>query len=591
MEPAIKCDILEAKEPSVSEVLCMQEGKRPMPIGIEDFGELIEGGYYFVDKTRFLQEWMDTRGKVTLVTRPRRFGKTLTLSMLRYFFCLENAEENRKLFRGLDIERAGKRYMKEQGTRPVVFLTLKDVQSALWEDERAKFALTLSHLYGSYLFLLESPALTEAEHEAFSAVRKKTAGQPELEDGLANLCRMLEKHYGKKPLLLLDEYDAPILSAWENGYCKKCMDFMRGFLGSALKTNASLGFAVLTGVTRVSKESIFSGLNNLDVCGVLSDSYADIFGFTQEETAKLMENCGMADKLPELKQWYDGYRFGQKEIYNPWSVINYIKNNCKFQPYWLNVSGNSMLHVLLEHVDEDRREELEGLMKGLPVEVTIDEGVIYADIHENSNALYMMMLTTGYLKAIEAHWDPSGEELPSCKLLIPNRELRMVYRKEILGWMAARSDTVQLRCMLQAMVSGDATSFRNHLRKILAGIVSFHDAARNPENFYHGLLLGFSVLMSSSYRVESNRESGYGRFDIAFFPLNAKAPGVILELKSATSEDDLEEKAREALCQIEEKSYCTEFFRQGVKEVWKHRIAFHGKTVWMDTLQNEMKQG
>ncbi|MBQ3971565.1 MAG: AAA family ATPase, partial [Selenomonadaceae bacterium] len=502
----------------------------------EDFGELIQREYYFVDKTRFIRELLDAQGKITLITRPRRFGKTLTLSMLQYFFTLENAEENRKLFRRLDIEGAGTQYMREQGTRPVVFLTLKDIRSDCWEGEREKFALRLSHLYRNYLFLLESPALAEVDREAFLAIWKKTANTSEMEDAITNLCCLLEKHHGKKPVLLLDEYDAPILSAWENGYYKEGIDFMRGFLGSALKTNPSLGFAVLTGVTRVSKESIFSGLNNLDVCGVLSDTYADAFGFTQEEAARLMEECGVGDKLPELKKWYDGYLFGQVEIYNPWSVINFIKNGCKFQPYWLNVSGNSILHVLLEHVDEDRRKELEGLMKDSPVEAVIDEGVIYPDIHESSNALYMMMLTTGYLKAVETDWDPTGEELPSCKLLIPNKEIRMVYRKEILGWMATKSDSIQLRHMLRAMVSGDAATFQNRLQKILTGIVSYHDAANNPENFYHGLMLGFAVLMSDSYRVESNRESGYGRFDIAFFPLKDGAPGVILELKSAKSE-------------------------------------------------------
>ena len=482
----------------------------------------------------------------------------------------------------MDIEGAGTQYMREQGTRPVVFLTLKDIRSDCWEGEREKFALRLSHLYRNYLFLLESPALAEVDREAFLAIWKKTANTSEMEDAITNLCCLLEKHHGKKPVLLLDEYDAPILSAWENGYYKEGIDFMRGFLGSALKTNPSLGFAVLTGVTRVSKESIFSGLNNLDVCGVLSDTYADAFGFTQEEAARLMEECGVGDKLPELKKWYDGYLFGQVEIYNPWSVINFIKNGCKFQPYWLNVSGNSILHVLLEHVDEDRRKELEGLMKDSPVEAVIDEGVIYPDIHESSNALYMMMLTTGYLKAVETDWDPTGEELPSCKLLIPNKEIRMVYRKEILGWMATKSDSIQLRHMLRAMVSGDAATFQNRLQKILTGIVSYHDAANNPENFYHGLMLGFAVLMSGSYRVESNRESGYGRFDIAFFPLKDGTPGVILELKSAKSEEAMEGAAKEALHQIEEKAYLAELDRQGVKEVWKYGIAFCGKKVWME---------
>ena len=560
----------------------MQERKRPMPVGVEDFKELVTEGYYFIDKTKFIQEYIDVRGKVTLITRPRRFGKTLTLSMLKYFFSVENGEENRKLFAGLDIERAGEPYMKEQGTCPVVFWTLKDIQMDNWKDEMERMAFGLSKLYRNYLFLLESPALTETDCESFRSIWERRGSPSEMEEAIANLCHMLELHFGKKPVLLLDEYDAPILSAWENDYYKECMDFMRGLLGAALKTNSSLGSAVLTGVTRISKESIFSGLNNLSVCSVLTERYSDALGFTQEEAARLMEDCGVGDRLPELKQWYDGYLFGGTEIYNPWSVIQFVDHGCKFQPYWLNVSGNGILHVLLEQVDGDRRRDLEGLMQDIPVEATIDEGVIYADIHESSNALYMMMLTTGYLKAVETHWDPTGEELPCCKLLIPNREIRMVYQREILGWMATKSDSIQLRHMLRAMLAGDVETFQSRLQKILSGIVSYHDAARNPENFYHGLMLGFAVLMSGSYRVESNRESGYGRFDIAFFPVKENAPGVILEIKAAKSEEELEARAKEALEQISEKEYGVELARQGVQEIWQYGIAFCGKRVWME---------
>ena len=315
----------------------MQERKRPMPVGIEDFKELVQNEYYFVDKTRFLKELLDSKGKITLITRPRRFGKTLALSMLQYFFTMEHAEENRNLFKGLDIERAGTRYMKEQGTRPVVFLTLKEVQAGKFSGILAKLSEVLRQLYGQSEYLKESCFLSEEDKEYFFGVLRETCSAEKLQFALANLMKMLEQHHGKKPILLLDEYDAPILSAWENGFYKEGIDFMRGFLGSALKTNPALHLAVLTGVTRVSKESIFSGLNNLKVCSVLSDSYCDIFGFTQEEASKLMEECGAADKIPELKRWYDGYRFGWAGIYNPWSVIRYIDEGCRFRPYWLKI--------------------------------------------------------------------------------------------------------------------------------------------------------------------------------------------------------------------------------------------------------------
>ena len=559
----------------------MQERKRPMPVGIEDFGELIQRDYYFVDKTRFIRELLDSRGKITLITRPRRFGKTLTLSMLQYFFTLEHAEENRKLFAGLDVEKAGTQYMGEQGTRPVVFLTIKEVQAGKFSGMVAKLSEVLRKLYGQLEYLKDSESLSEQDRAYFMAVLNKAGTEETLQFALANLMGMLEKHHGKKPILLLDEYDAPILSAWENGYYKEGIDFMRGFLGSALKTNPSLGFAVLTGVTRVSKESIFSGLNNLRVCSVLSDAYCDIFGFTRQEAARLMEECGVGDKLPELKRWYDGYRFGSQEIYNPWSVICYISEGCKFQRYWLNVSGNSILKVLLEHVDERRREELRQLLqlKEASVEALVDEGTIYSDIREDENALYMMLLTTGYLKSIETWQDRRGRWW--CRLQIPNREVLLAYEDEILGKVVGRGNRVTLFEMLDAMTEGKVERFQKSLGKILKDSVSYHDTAQ-PESFYHGLILGFSVLMEDEYRVESNRESGYGRFDIAFFPLKDGAPSVILELKSARSEEAMEEKAKEALHQIEEKAYLTELAQQGVTEVWKYGIAFCGKRVWME---------
>lgn len=560
----------------------METQRKAMPVGVEDFKDLVTKNYHFVDKTRFIKELLDARGGVTLITRPRRFGKTLTLSMLGYFFDIKGAAENRGLFTGLDIERAGEKYMQEQGSHPVVFLTLKEVRSTGFTSMLEKLTYFLQRLYGTFAYLADSKKLFAQEKDFFTTIWNGKGSAENMQMALLNLMSMLEKHYGEKPILLLDEYDAPILAAWENGYYRECVDFMRGFLGSVLKTNPSLGAAVLTGVTRISKESIFSGLNNLKVCSVIKEQYSDIFGFTQEEVAKLMADCGVNDKLPELKQWYDGYVFGGTEIYNPWSVILFVDGGCKFQPYWLNVSGNSILHVLLEQVDEDRQKELTGLMQGIPVEATIDEGIIYGDIYESSNALYMMMLTTGYLKAVETYWDPTGEELPSCKLLIPNREIRLVYQKEILGWLSTKSDSIQLRHMLRAMVAGDLQTFQNRLQKILSGIISYHDAAKNPENFYHGLLLGLTVLMSSSYRIESNRESGYGRFDIAFFPLKENAPGVILELKAAKSEEELEPKAKEALAQIGEKAYGTELARQGVKEIWSYGISFWGKRMWME---------
>ena len=557
----------------------MQERKRLMPVGIEDFRELIQRNYYFVDKTRFIRELMDSQGKITLITRPRRFGKTLALSMLQYFFTSENAEENRKLFEGLDIERSGEKYMREQGTRPVVFLTLKEVRRPTYDSMLAMLSLTLQELYMRHRQLLADKIPDEPQAEYARRILAGMGSEEDMMVSLKHLMACLEEHHGRKPVFLLDEYDAPILSAWENGYYKECIDFMRGFLGSALKTNPSLSFAVLTGVTRVSKESIFSGLNNLKVCSVLSDSYCDIFGFTQEEAARLMEDCGAAGKIPELRQWYDGYRFGWADIYNPWSVIRYIDEGCKFRPYWLNTSGNSILKDLLERVDERRKRELEGLMQGKAVEAPVLENLVYGDIHSNRDMLFMMLMTAGYLKPVEVWQDE--EYMEWAKLQIPNVEIRTAYRREILNHIVPSQGGILLRDMMKSMASGDAESFSEVLSEILRDFVSYHDIAQ-PEAFYHGLMLGLSVLLEGAYHVESNRESGYGRFDIAFFPLKENTTGIILELKSAKSEEELEQQAEAALRQIEEKEYIAEFFRQGVKEVWKYGIAFYGKRVCME---------
>ena len=560
----------------------MQALKRPMPVGIEDFKDLVTGNYYFIDKTRFIRELIDTQGKVTLITRPRRFGKTLSLSMLQYFFTLENAEENRQLFAGLDIERAGEKYMSQQGTRPVVFLTLKEVRARAFANMTVLMAEFLRRLYGQYAYLGQSDALSSEDRQYFSDILKSACGIEKMKFALSNLMAALEKHHQKKPVLLLDEYDAPILSAWENGYYRECIDFMRGFLGSALKTNPALGFAVLTGITRISKESIFSGLNNLKVCSVLSNHYNDIFGFTQDEAARLLAECGAADKVAELARWYDGYLFGSAEIYNPWSVVQYLDNGCEFRPYWLNTSGNSILKDLLTKVDRRRQKELEGLLHGIGVESPVMEEVVYSDLTDSRDALFMMLMTTGYLKPVKTWKD---EDCVDWALLqIPNLEVRMAYRKEILGHIVPSQGESLLRDMLRAMTTGDTEEFSECLSCILRDFVSYHDTAQ-PESFYHGLMLGFSVLLDGKYQVKSNRESGYGRFDLAFFPLRPGTPGVILELKAAGSEEELEERAKEALQQIAEKEYCAELSRQGASDIWRYGIAFHGKKVCMTGTQ------
>ena len=331
----------------------MRQNKR-MPVGVDDFKDL-RGRYYFVDKTRFIQELIDGHSKVTLITRPRRFGKTLTMSMLYYFFANENAEENRKLFEGCAIAEAGEKYMAEQGTRPVIFLTLKDVKATSYASMVELMANILREMYRSFVFLLDSDSLIEEEKKEFRQILGKEASEADMQSAIKVLSQHLQRHYRRQALLLIDEYDAPIQAAWEYGYYDKAIIFFRNLLGAALKTNPTLDFAVLTGILRISKESIFSALNNLDVSSVLGGSYADMLGFTPEEVARIATDWGKPEKLGEIREWYDGYNFSGHEIYNPWSVVNYFQSGCKAKAYWVNTSGNSILKTMLLRVDEKRR--------------------------------------------------------------------------------------------------------------------------------------------------------------------------------------------------------------------------------------------
>lgn len=548
-----------------------------MPIGIDDFAEMINENYYFVDKTKFIEQLRCERAKVTLITRPRRFGKTLNLSMLNYFFNIDNATENKKLFNGLYIEKT--EYVSEQGTRPVIFLTLKDIKSNTWDSQVEKISNNLSELYQQYLFISNSSELSRYDKVYFEDVCSQKSTNIKLEEALAKLCKMLALYYGKKPVLLIDEYDTPIISAWCYHFYDECIQFVRNLYGSALKNNKYLDFAVLTGITRVSKESIFSGLNNINVCGVLSKKYSDCFGFTQQEAEKFINECGYAEKMSDLQQWYDGYKFGNTEIYNPWSVINFISNECEFKPYWINVSDNAILRDVLAHIDEQRYKELKTLLKGDSVEVTLNENIVYSDLSNDRDALYMILLHTGYLKATNITNYPN--EINMIDLKIPNREIKVAYNQEVMRYIVPKTGLSTLQKMLFAVINGKTAEFEKILSQVLLDMVSYHDTAA-PESFYHGMLLGFSVLMTDVYRIESNRESGLGRFDIAFFPLNNVNPGVILELKAAKSETELIELAKTAVKQIKEKGYSTELERQGVTKIWKYGISFYRKKVHVE---------
>lgn len=544
-----------------------------MPIGVDDFKKVREN-YYFVDKTDFIRQLIDSHSDVTLITRPRRFGKTLTLSMLEYFFSIDRVKESDNLFHGLAIEKAGTEYMKYQGKSPVIFISLKDIKNASWESMLDQWGLFIRNVYLRYKYLCTSDTIDDDMKEDFYRITKRKANENELADSLAKLMEIMQAYYDKPVILLIDEYDAPIQQAWERGFYDECIGFMRRFLGRALKTNASLDFAVLTGVLRIAKESIFSGLNNLDVCSVMTDQYSDVFGFTADEVSDIASVLQRRHMLPDIQAWYDGYHFGKADIYNPWSVINFFDKQT-LADYWVNTSGNAILRQLMKQTDAEQKESLLSLLQGDSVTAVIREGVIYDDIGENPDALYTMLLTTGYLTAIHKQSTFGGQ---LCRLVIPNREVKDAYRAEVLERMRGRLAASSLLLMMEDLVAGHVVPFSKTLERYIAYLVSSYDAA-NKESFYHGFLLGMTALFVPEYVVESNRESGYGRFDIAIFPKDTSKAGVLMEFKAADSEAQLEDKADEALRQIEEKQYGTEFEKRGISKVWKYGIAFCGKQV------------
>ena len=548
-----------------------------MPVGVDNFREMVSRDYYFVDKTNFIKELLDNKNKVTLITRPRRFGKTLAMRMLQEFFDINAA--GRDTFKGLNISRAGEKYIQHRGKYPVIFFSLKDIATGNYQDALRDLCGKISDLYAEYGFLAESPALNEREKEYFLSVYNiadhEQYGRDKWGKSLKMLTVYLWKHYGVKTILLLDEYDAPIQHAWEDGYYEDMIRFMRQFYSEVLKGNDALEFAVLTGVLRVAKESIFSGLNNLKVCSVLSEDYSDIFGFTGQEVARMAADLQMEDKLPEIRAWYDGYSFGGSEIYNPWSVIMYFDAKCKPAPYWVNTSGNGIIKYMLDRLDGRGREDLQSLMDGNAISKQVQEGIIYEEIGSNADDLYTMLLTTGYLKCTSSQDSLLGTYMD---LQIPNLEILRLFTREIAQNFTGYRGVSDITNMMDEMLKGNAVLFEEDLNRILRNSVSYHDAA-NGESFYHGMMLGFCVLLKDTHIVESNRESGYGRFDLAQIPTDRRYYGVIMEFKRAADEAQLEDKALEALAQIEELSYIAELQQRQIEKVWKYGIAFCGKKV------------
>lgn len=551
--------------------------KKSLPVGISDYVRA-QSEYYYVDKTLLIKEFLDKKPLVSLFTRPRRFGKTLNMDMLRVFFEISE-EETSKYFTDKAIWKCGEKYRAYQGKFPVIFLTFKDVKFNTWQDTINKIKNLLQAEYGRHQELLESPHLAEYEKEYFSKVLNGTTSEVDLSSALENLSRMLTAHYNKAPVIIIDEYDAPIQEGYSKDFYDEIIGFMRNFFSGAFKDNKNISFGFLTGILRIAQESIFSGLNNLSVNSVMDDDYEQYFGFTSEEVHSMMKYYGFTRKENELKEWYDGYRFGNTEIYNPWSVINYISKGCVPLAYWVNTGKSEILEDVLKASDEGISEKLLLLLQGDKLVSKIDLNVVYRLLTEDPGNIFSLLVVAGYLKVDKKTVQNDGSYL--CEISIPNKEIAAVYKNEILSHLvkngAVSRNTANM--ISESLYSADYVTLQKAIKEYLDKTISFYDAG--SEGFYHGLVLGLAALMDDHYKIKSNRESGDGRYDIALIPRENKYPGIIMELKWKTglSYEELEKLSEEALNQINDNRYATELHEDGIESLIKLGIAFSGKNV------------
>lgn len=557
------------------------EEKKPLPIGISDYVRA-QSEYYYVDKTLMIKDFLDRKPLVSLFTRPRRFGKTLNMDMLRVFF--EISKENTgKYFEDKAIWKCGEEYRSHQGKYPVIFLTFKDVKFDTWEATIDKIKGLLQEEYGRHQELLASDKLSAYEKEYFGKILDSSANEVELTSALERLSKMLTSHYGKAPIIIIDEYDTPIQEGYAKDFYEEIIGFMRNFFSGAFKDNKNLSYGFLTGILRIAQESIFSGLNNLTVNSVMDEEYDRYFGFTEDEVEQMLDYYGVSEKEAELKEWYDGYLFGKEEIYNPWSVINYISKGCIPQAYWVNTGKNEVLEDVLKVATDDITERLYSLLQGEKVIARIDQNVVYRSLREEPANIYSLLLVAGYLKTPTKELQGDGSYL--CEVSIPNKEIAAVYKNEILSHLlqiGAISRTTANK-IAESLYANDDRKLQGAIAEYMDKAISFYDAG--TESFYHGLMLGLIALMDNRYKIKSNRESGDGRYDISMFPKEERNPGIIMELKwkKALSTEELDRLAEDAFAQIEDMRYDSEMKEEGIKEILKFGIAFTGKKVCIKT--------
>lgn len=551
----------------------------PLPIGISDFKEMVTQ-YYYVDKTLFIKDLLDTRPKVSLFTRPRRFGKTLTMNMLKTFFEISD-EDTWIYFKDMNIWTCGEEYRREQGQYPVIFLTFKDVKFRTWNEALANIYGILQTEFNRHSEIVESPRISQYDKDYYHRVLSGACTEVDLTRALAQLSHMLHVHYNKPAIIIIDEYDTPIQQGYMENYYNEIVMFMRNLFSGAFKDNSSLAFGFLTGILRVAKESIFSGLNNLKVNSILEERYSEYFGFTKNEILTMMRYYGRTDKYEEICDWYDGYLFGNTEIFNPWSVLNYLDENCFPKAFWQSTGDNSIIRQIAAEADTETADSLRRLMQGETISTYIDTSVIYPEIKNNPSTIYSFLLAAGYLKA--AHKKNCHDGNAICQAAIPNKEISYVYEKEVISALSNVIPQSLAIAVQHAIVDQDIPALQEHLQKLLLTTISSFDYAH--ENFYHGLMLGLCAIMSNYYQIDSNKESGHGRYDIQLKPHAVQMPGIIIELKVVKEQIDedqldtqLDRSAHAALNQIDQKLYTTDMRRDGITHFLKIGIAFYKKS-------------
>lgn len=556
-----------------------------LPIGYDNFREVIENGLDFVDKSLFIKEIIEDKStKVTVITRPRRFGKTLNLSMLHHFLASKvYGKSTNGLFDNLKIMKAGDQYTQQCGQYPVVFLTFKGVKDHRYEVAYNNLCKLMSRVYLEHQEVLSSSKLAAYQKKVFESIVEERATEASIQSSLLDLTHVLYLHYGVKPWLLMDEYDAPIQASYVHGYYKQLINLMRNLFGDALKSNPYLHKAVVTGIVRIAKESLFSGVNNLKVYSMLDSRYSEYFGFTEEEVNFLLKKSQLEGSSEQIKEWYNGYQIGDLALYNPWSLANCIQEKGELAPYWVNTSDNQLIRSLLIDSSTTFKDSFESLLQGKPIERFIDENTVFEDLQADESAAWSLLFMAGYLKVISKSRTEDGLR---CLLAIPNQEVRNLYQQLIKQWLSNGYGIEWYNSFLNHLLSGNLEEFERELAQVMESTVSSHDISRDPEAFYHGLMIGLtaSLYQSKNYEIQSNRESGYGRYDYMIFSRDKSKPSLLLEFKRIDLVKDserlttkLEQAAREAVEQIGKTRYSVEAERRGSTNIIKMGIAFCGK--------------